>query len=148
MNPHIVEPQNASKIWDWLQTRQGLAIWESCSLSGGPESWTTPLVGPDGKNVTKPHWSSKSGPSRLITDPAEVVVQPVGEVNRFEIRLRKSGTGLMIKLTDKSSRAVRRAVEKAGEGAYYCFDGPEVIIMAPIGPPIPIREWIEKNPKS
>jgi len=50
----------------------------------------------------------------------------LAEVKRFHVAVRLSSNGLMLKLTDASTRKVRNAVEKAtekyGRKALYGFD--------------------------
>lgn len=150
MDKHIVSADNAAKIWGWLQTRGGIAIWQSINLSNPGASWTTPATHQDGTQVTKPTWQAANTPHRIITDPADVAVSVDKEVTRFHVAVRRSGAmGLTIKVTDGGSRRIRAAVAKAGEGAYHSFDyeTQEAIILAPTGPAIPIADFISNQPK-
>jgi hypothetical protein len=133
MEALIILPENAVKMAEWLRTRGGLAIWNSVDLSDPGFSMTTPVLTGDLKPYPKPHWKVENQPSRIITDAAEVVVSEDVEVKRFHIAVRMGSQGLTLKLTDASTRRVRKEVEKAGEGAYYTFDygTQEAVIMKP-----------------
>jgi hypothetical protein len=134
MKFHIVHINHAKTMWDWMQNRGGLAIWKSINLSNPGASWTTPVLDQDGKPYGKPTWQADNEPSRIITDPDEVIVTRDEEVSRLRVSLRRSSNGLMIKCTDTSSARIRKAVERAGEKAYYIFDyeTQEAVIMAPV----------------
>lgn len=131
--PHVVASQDAERIWDWLTTRGGLALWKSINLSNPGASWTAPLLGPHGETKAKPNWQCDSEPYRIITDPDEVSVVVDREVKRFKIHTRMGSQGLTLKLTAASTRRVEREVAKAGEGAHYVFDyaTDEAVILAP-----------------
>jgi hypothetical protein len=123
--PHIVMAENARKIWDWLNTRGGLAIWGCVDLSALDKSWTTPLNDADGKPTAKPHWAATTEPVRVITDSAEVVVSTPKEVDRFKVATRLGAQGLKIKLTDHSTKKLRDRTAKSREkhgSAFYKFD--------------------------
>jgi len=142
---YVAEATNAARIAEWLRTRGGIAIWRSVDLSDLDKSWTTPLRDESGARVTSPpHWKAEGSPSTVITDPAEVGVTLSREVARFRIAVRRGTQGLSLKLTDASSRRVRAAVDKAGEGAHYTFDygTQEAVILAPEKEPVPLREWL------
>jgi hypothetical protein len=118
---HTCTAENAAKVWDWLQTRGGVAVWRSVNLSNPGASWTAPYKDDQGVVKGKPTWEADEKPERIITDPSEIVVLVPKEVKRFHVAVRR-GDGLSLKLTDASSRKVRAAVAKAGEGAWYVFD--------------------------
>ena len=143
MDKHIVASDNAQQIWQWLQTRGGLAIWPSINLSNFDKSWTTPLNNADGTPKTKPTWEADSKPSRVITDPAEVVVAVDEEVKRFRIGVRMGSQGMTLKVTDGGTRRIRAAVAKAGEHAHYRFDyeTQEAVILKPKSE-TPIAEYV------
>lgn len=88
MDKHIVASENAARIWNWLQARGGLAVWESINMSNPGASWTTPANKEDGTPTEKPTWQADSKPMRIITDPADVVVSVDEEVKRFRIGVR------------------------------------------------------------
>ena len=145
MNPHIIREENARQIADWLQTRGGIAIWESANLSNPTANWTTPAHNQDGTpRAGKPTWEAASRPVRIITDPKEIIISKDVEVKRFHVAVRLSGQGLMLKVSDGGSRRIRREVAKAGEGAYHLFDYTEqsVLIMKPASQ-VPLDKWLE-----
>ena len=133
MEPYIIDPQNAERIAEWLKTRGGLAIWKSVDLSDPGFSMTTPVNNADGTPAVKPHWKLENTPSRIITDPAEVLVSKDVEVKRFHIAIRPGSQGLNFKVSDGGSRRIRAEEEKAGEGAYHVFDfsTQEAVILKP-----------------
>jgi len=141
---HMVTAENAAKIWGWLQDRGGIAIWKSVNLSNVGASWTTPNEQADGSKTNKPTWQAEDRPSRIITDPAEVVVSTDVEVKRFRVAVRRGSSGLSLKCTDASGRRIHAAVERAGEGAYHVFDytTQEAVILKPAGEPMPIAEYM------
>jgi hypothetical protein len=146
--PLHCELKNASTFLDWVRNRGGIAVWRSIDLSNPGQSWSTPLRDKEGKPTSKPNWRAGNEPSRCITDPRDVLVVEDKEVKRFHIAVRIGAQGIMLKLTDASSRRVRRAVEKAGKGAYYEFDHntQEAVILAPARQ-LTLFEWAEQNQK-
>lgn len=144
--PHRVDAENAAQIWDWFQTRGGLALWRSIDLSDPGKSWTCPLLDANGVKKSKPSWKADEDPYRIIKDPAEVLVETYKEVRRFRVAVRMGGQGLSLKLTDHASRKVREAVEKAGPNATYAFDymTQEAVIFVP-DTEVPLVEWAAKN---
>jgi|GEM_PF-1613003 len=150
---HYVEAENAERIWDWLQTRGGLAIWRSADLSDPGKSWTTPAQEEDGSPKAKQSWQMMNEPYRIITDPSEVEVHVPKEVDRFRVAIRQKGDwGLRFELTDGSSRRLRQRVRKADEKycgdeelAWYAFDYEcqEAVIFVP-DRQVPIKEYIDE----
>lgn len=143
MKQHIVTSDAAPKVWEWLQTRGGIAVWESINLSNPCGRWTAPIQTAEGTLAGKPNWQCASVPARLISDPNEVVVSIDREVKRFHVAIRLGAQGLMYKVTVGGTRRIRAAVAKAGEGAYHVFDyeTQEAVIMAP-EKQMPIAEYI------
>ena len=135
--------QNAGKMKEWIEKRGGIAVWNGINLSNLREL-LTPAKAEDGAPYSKPSWDMPNEPTKIVTDPAEVCVTLDKEVRRFHIAIRRSGNGLSLKLTDASSEKVRRAVEKAGDGAYYLFDHDtqDAVIMKP-EKSIPLTEYAE-----
>lgn len=125
--------EHAAKLLNWINTRGGVAVWRSIDLSNpGAETFTPAIT--DGKPTGKPHWRFANEPAMVITNSDEIEITKDEEVRRFHIAIRRGSQGLSLKLTDASTRKVRAAVEKAGEGAYYEFDysTQECVIMKPI----------------
>jgi hypothetical protein len=73
VKPNEVTADNAAKVWDWLQTRGGIAVWQSELIGDCSSGMTTPRFDKHGAPGTSPHWRCP-GPPLLITDTAEVVV--------------------------------------------------------------------------
>jgi hypothetical protein len=132
----------APKIREWIKTRGGASQWESVNLSNPDAAWWSPANQVDGSPTPKPTWQAAESPAQtLISEKSFEVVLPV-EVKRFRIALRRSGSGMYVKLTDKSSARVRSECDKAGEGAWYQFDynTQECIVMRP-GQVVPMETW-------
>lgn len=148
MEKHTVDSRDAGTVWTWLQTRGGLALWQSINLSNPGASWTGPLHNADGTRTTKPNWQAGNEPYRIITDADEVVVSVAAEVKRFHVAVRMGGQGFMVKTTDGATRRIRKEVSAAGDGAYYVFDyeTQEAVIMKPKSV-TPIAEYIDRLPK-
>src|ERR1035438_4989426 len=113
---HRVIAQNAPKFLEWIRERGGVAIWGCLDLGDAGKTWSSPVRQQDGQPYPKPHYSATSEPIRIITDPAEILVDVPKEVRRFHIAIRMGAQGFKVKLTDGSSRKVRKAVEQAGDG--------------------------------
>ena len=143
---HICAPAHAHMFLNWLQERGGISIWKSVNLSNPSASWSAPFNDAEGNPKTRPSWESDTKPERIITDPAEIAVQVDKVVERLPLFIKRRAS-MHIVLTDACSRKVRAAVEKAGIGAYYQFDGDEVVILAPDGQPVPLLEWVAANPE-
>jgi hypothetical protein len=147
---HKVKPENAARMWNWLQMRGGIAVWRSINLSNPGASWSTPALTANGEPTPKPTWQAANAPERIITDPAQVHVMVAREVKRFHVAVRMGGNGLMMKLTDGSSRRLRAAVasasEKYGTDAWYEFDYDmqDAVILVETAS-IPIAEWVAKK---
>lgn len=144
---HYCSIENAPKFLDWIRNRGGVAVWRSVNMSDPGQSWSTPLRTAEGLPAPKPHpWKAESAPSRVITDPKEVLVVEDKEVKRFHVAVRPGGNGLIIKCTDASSARIRREEEKAGKGSFHEFDHwtKEAIIYAPASQ-MTLAEWAEKN---
>lgn len=143
LEPHRILAENADKIWNWLHTRGGVAIWRSADLGDPGKTWTCPYLDESGKPKEKQSWKMESAPSRIITDPAEIVVDVPKEIKRFRVAVRMGGNGLQFKCTDASSRKIRAACEKAGENSWHEFDymSQEAVIYVP-GDSKPIAEYI------
>jgi hypothetical protein len=135
MDKHIMTEENAERAWKWIKERQGIAIWKSLDLSDPSKSWSSPVLNPQGNPTNKPSWQSDSKPSRIINDPAEVMISIPKEYKRFRVAVRRGAQGLTLKLTDTSSHklenAVSRAHEETGKPSWYQFDygTQEAVIM-------------------
>lgn len=112
---HSCTIENASKMLDWIEHRGGIAVWRSVNLSNPGASWSTPAL-TDGKPTPKPTWQAASEPE-LVTDASNVEVCEDREVKRFRVAVKR-GDSLNFVCTDASTRKIRQAVEKAGDGSY------------------------------
>lgn len=167
---HRCAPQNAPKFLDWIRNRGGVAHFSSIDLSDLDKSWSAPFLSKDdcpncsgtghigdapcgaplcvgGKvRTNKPHWKSANNPDKVYTNTDDILVTIDKEVKRFHIAVRRGGNGLSLKVTDASTRKIREAVAKAGEGAYYEFDyaTQEAVILKPDSE-ISLTEWATQN---
>jgi hypothetical protein len=135
--------QNAPKFLDWIKTQGGVAYWKSVNLSNIGLSWSTPALAPDKTSYPKPNWQAHSTPSFVVTDPSEIGVSIDKEVKRFHVAIRRGAQGMSFKCTQASSAKIDKAVEKAGEGAFYTFDyeTQDAVIFAPEGKPKSLKDW-------
>jgi len=124
---------NAEKFRAWIDRRGGIAVWQSINLSNPGTSWSTPARTEAGEPMGKPTWQAAGKPERIITDPADVIVETAREVRRFHVGIRRSGNGLQLKCTDGSTRRIRAACARAGEKSWYEFDycTQEAVIFVP-----------------
>lgn len=135
--------RNAPTLAKWISERGGVAQWYSIDLSDPGYRALSPALDKDGNPYPKPSWKVDSRPMLVVTDPAKIVLALDVEVRRFHVAVRVGGSGLKFKLTDASSDRVRRAVAKAGEGAYYGFDygTQEAVIWKPEST-MTLAEWM------
>lgn len=144
---YVCGPHAAERVANWLFYRGGLAHWTSLNLGAAGDTMTTPKEDQEGGLTTKPRWDLANEPTSYTYDPARVGVTIDKEVKRFHVGVRVGAQGLSMKVTDGGSRRIQREVEKAGEGAYYCFDYGDyenAVIMAPESV-ISLLDWIEEN---
>lgn len=96
---------------------------------------------------TKPSWRHADKPKRVVTSSDDVEIATYKEVRRFRVAVRVGGQGLFLKLTDASSKKVRQAEEKAGDGAFHQFDydTQEAVIFVP-EKVVTLTEWLKDHP--
>lgn len=142
-------PENAEKMWEWLHTRGGIAVWASVNLSNPTATWSTPARTPEGAPTPKPNWQADEAPAYIVTEPARVLVTPFEIVKRFHVGVRVSDNGCMIKVTDAGSRRIRAEVEKAaqryGMPAWHAFDydAQDALILVQTEA-VPIAQWMQR----
>ena len=129
MNPLYCAPENAAKFLDWIRNREGIAHWSSLNLSNPGQGWCTPVISQDGTRLARPHSYATSAPDQIVTNTDDVLITVGREVKRFHVGLERHGFAL--KLTSAATRRVRDACEKAGDKAWYEFDGQDAVIMVP-----------------
>lgn len=146
---HHCTLENAPKFADWIANRGGVAVWRSINLSNPGASWSSPALTEDGQPYPQPTWQADKQPERIITDSEEILVTEDEEVKRFRVGVRRCDQGLTFKLTDASSRKIEKAVEKAGEGAYYVFDyeTQDAVIMKPAKSYM-LKAWLENRERA
>jgi hypothetical protein len=142
MIDHVTSPSNAEVFNTWINERGGVAVWQSIDLSDPGYSVSTPALTPDGTPTPKPHWKVGTIPAVVYTDPSQIGIIEYKEYARFHVAYRRSSNGLSYKLTDASTRNLRRrlsAAEKkvpdASLAAWvtYTFDyrSQEAVILVP-----------------
>ena len=148
-----VDPSNAQQIFEWIRDRGGIAIWESENLADTARTWMTPIRNTDGTSrIEKPHWSA-GRIARVVTDPVEVEVVVPKEVKRFHVAVRMATNSMVLKLTDASTKQLRRAVERAAQehgDAWYGFDytshqNAVIYVAAEV---VPLAEWMRRQESS
>jgi hypothetical protein len=117
----IIEPENETKIAEWLASRGGVAVWVNCDLSSsriGNET-LTPATHADGTPATSPHWSNGNSPARIVTDPADVGVREWTIVSRVKVRRGPPCYGFFNR---QDKPRLDAALAKAGDGASWTPD--------------------------
>lgn len=142
---HACIPENAPRFRDWIANRGGVAVWRSHDLSDPAKSFSTPARTVDGHPTPRPTWKVGSEPERIITSEAEVDVITWRELKRFRIAVRRGGQGLVLKLTDASSRRLWREIDKASAGGressyYFDYDAQEAVIEIEACR-VPLDQW-------
>lgn len=138
MEPHICSPENAPQFLDWIQNREGIAVWKTVNLSNPGQSWSMPVISKEGERLKRPHAYAEASPSRIITNPDDVLVETGKEVKRFHIALKQGGIlGTKFSVTDGGTRRIKaevaKATEKYGKEAWYEFDysTQDAVVMIP-----------------
>jgi hypothetical protein len=128
----VLVPGARVKFEDWIVNRGGVQIWENVNLSTPRAGqWFTPAL-TNGQPTPTPHWSTVVG-ERVIDIDRFRFVKEMKEVKRFHVATRISGSGIMLKCTDASSRKIEKALEKfLGTCYHFDYDTQEAIIEMPI----------------
>jgi hypothetical protein len=142
LEKHTVSPENAAKFKEWIASRGGVAVWRSADLSDPALSMSSPALDREGNPTPKPHWKLENMPHRVITDPNDIDVITGKEVKRFHIGVRMGSQGMSLKVTEGSTRRIRAAVDKAGDGAWYELDHStqEAVIYVP-AKNVSLKDW-------
>lgn len=136
----ICSPEHAAKFQTWINTRGGIAVWQS-KLIGEPfKSWSTPAIKLDtGEPYAQPHWSTGKTPDHTITDPAKVVVETKREVERYT-KYPFTETG---RLTSGFQKWMAKR-ETMYPGCWWDeVDGDVVVFVR--DQLIPLNEWMEAH---
>lgn len=141
-----IDECHAVKVGRWIDSCGGVAVWGCMDLRDPSRQFFTPAKLSDGTPSSAPHWSSPREPQRIINDPAKVEVVTHREVKRIRIAVRP-GYGLCWKLTDASSSRLRKALDMAGPGAVYVFDGNHALIFAEVSR-TPLPQWLAEHPNA
>lgn len=139
-----IDERHAVKVSRWIESCGGVAVWGCLDLADPSRQFFTPAKLSDGTPSRSPHWSSPREPQRIVTNPAQVEVVTHREVKRIRIAVRP-GYGLSWNLTDTSSRRLRKALDDAGPGAVYVFDGNHALIFAEVSRK-PLPQWLAEHP--
>ena len=98
-----------------------------------------------GNPAPSPHWKASDRPTRVVTDSGRVFVVTHREADRLRVAVRRGSYGLSLKLTDASSRRLRRALEKAGPTAVYVFEGDHAVVHVEASR-TPLADWLREHP--
>ena len=113
-------PEDAPKFRVWIESRGGVAVWQSVNLSNAGASWSTPALAEDGTPYTKPTWQAGNTP-RVVTDPAQVGVITAELFKAFPVALRR-GSGYSFNISDAAQRKLDKVMaqceEKHGDAFY------------------------------
>lgn len=122
---HACSIENAAQFKKWIETRGGIAIWQSQDLGNPGQSWSTPALQADGKPACAPHWSCSKSPDRVIVSAEDVIVETPLEVARMKVAIKR-WSGFYMVLTDASTKRVRKAVAAIEvshkKAAWHSFD--------------------------
>lgn len=117
-----IERANAERIADWLANRGGVAIWESRDLrSAGARSFT-PALTTTGEPTTAPGWQWNTTPVEIVTQVGDIGVYDEVLYKAFPVTLRRSSSGMSLKLTDASQRKVDKIMRQCRDehgGSHY-----------------------------
>jgi len=132
----VSDPGARLKFEGWVANRGGVIVWESADFQDRPFIFTPAKKENSDEQYEKPYWAYRV--REVVTDISRFDFVDLAEVKRFHIAVRLGSNGLMLKLTDASTRKVRNAVEKAtekyGRKALYGFDydTQEAVIWIPV----------------
>lgn len=95
--------------------------------------------------MSKPTWQSEEKPSRIITDPSQVMVSNPKEVARFHVAVKR-GEGFSFTLTTAASDKLRRKMASLktehNSDTFYEFDyGTQEAVIYIDGPLVPLVEF-------
>lgn len=111
-----IDKSNAPLIEAWFKDSGGIKVWTSINMSNPGQLWITSY-----RDTRKPNWQCANTPE-VITNRDEVGITIYTQVKRFHVAVRRGAQGLSWKLTDASTRKVRKALAAAGDGAILTFD--------------------------
>ena len=146
---HKCSPENVGRFLDWLENRDGIAVWNSANLSNPSMTWSAPINDKEGNVQGKPNWQAGKI-IRIITDINDIDVETAKEIKRFHVATRISGNGMSSKVTAGGTRRIDAAVAKAAKehgDAWYEFDYGDyenAVICVP-GEITPLSEWEVNN---
>jgi hypothetical protein len=138
--------EDAPKFALWIKERGGIAVWKSVNLSNPGGSWSTPVRDVNGSVNGPPTWQCGFKPDAIVSDPAEVGVYREVLFKAFPVAVRRSGNGLMLKLTDAAQRKLEATLERCKEqhgSAHYrsgVLQGPSIGVFY-TGSLVPLSEF-------
>ena len=106
-------PENAPRIGHWIRERGGVAIFRLLNKFDPAKFWVVPVLNSKGERLVRPSLYAEPEPSRVIMDPAEVVVETYREIMRFHIEMEYAhGLGSTFHTTRNGTRKILEALEK------------------------------------
>ena len=139
-----IEESIAVRAARWIEFCGGVAVWKSREHSSPMREFFTPVHRTDGSPASRPHWSVADSPDRIVTRLERIEVVERREFSRVRIAVRK-GYGLRLVLSDAATERLHAALEKAGHGASYLFEGNEAIVCAVVRR-VSLMEWMKEHP--
>ena len=141
-------PENAPKFRTWIESRGGIAVWQSVNLSNCGASWSTPALQEDGTPYTKPTWQASNTPS-IVTDAATVGVITEELFKAFPVALRR-GSGFSFNISDAAQRKLDKTMaqceEKHGSASYrkgvLDIDGASIGVYFTTGT-VALSDWVQ-----
>ena len=116
----------------WIRDRGGVLVWPNINMSnpGGGDMFT-PAKTLAGEPCPKPHWSR--GEPELATDIRVFrFVKEMKEVKRFRVAIRMGSQGMSLKVTDASTRKIRKYCDQYKDSSYrFDYDTQECVIEVP-----------------
>lgn len=140
-----IPPALVEQVSSWIRTRGGVAVWPNLEIGNRGGDGLTPALNEDGSPTPCPGWRYAKAPSRIVTDPVEVLVTPSRDVHSFRVGVRR-GDGLSFVLTDGAKRNLQKALAKHSTPeapAEYRFDYEQqhAVIMVPL-PPVSLTDYL------
>jgi len=134
----------AAKVARWIAHCGSVAVWGSLDLSSASREWLTPAQLTDGSAASPPHWNAPRQPKRVVDNIGQIDVVSHREASRVRIDIHRDGYGRRWRLTDASSRRLRRALEQAGPTAVHVFEGGDAVVHVEASR-VPLAGWLREH---
>lgn len=132
METYKIVPLNAPKFIEWLDTRGGLAVWESQLIGEPPRSWTGPVNDKEGNPTRSPDWRCGDKPARIITSYDEVEVEFLRELE------------VWVGCSPKQCEKKLTKLQKQFPDAFYMYESRGVVAYKVNGY-VSLKQWKEQH---